>query len=439
MTSAVAVLCDPLSPEDTAIRLQAALGKGQWVRLLGRDPSADRGSVPPEAVQWPEAVGWPEGPGLVLSSGGSTGGRSFCLHPVGNLERSAQATAHWLRCISIDPTTALVWNPLPFHHVSGLMPWWRACQWGAAHVWLAPALMKHPARLLERSVQHPAWRQQPMLLSLVPTQLRRLLVHPRGRRWLQAMDVIWVGGASLPEDLAAASRQAGLKLAPCYGATETAAMVTAQRPRDFLTGSTSCGQPLEDVDLQVGADGALAVRCDRLALARVDHSGELHPLSDSQGWWWSGDRARLSETAVQPHLHVLGRRDGAILSGGVTVYPPQLEERLMAAARSASLPLGAVLLLAVSDREWGERLVALVRWSGADGDSEVAARCLGGLRALVSDWMPAERPIAWHECDELEPTAAGKWERARWQVWLRSLEAGQIRPCDDYALRHRDQ
>ncbi|TIE74785.1 O-succinylbenzoic acid--CoA ligase, partial [Legionella pneumophila] len=131
MTSAVAVLCDPLNPEDTATRLQEVLGQGQWVRLLGRESSAD------PALLHPKAVGWPEGPGLVLSTGGSTGGRSLCLHPVGNLERSAQATAQWLRCISIDPTTALVWNPLPFHHVSGFMPWWRARQWNAAHRWLA--------------------------------------------------------------------------------------------------------------------------------------------------------------------------------------------------------------------------------------------------------------------------------------------------------------
>ena len=414
MTSAVALLCDPLNPEDTVTRLQEALGQGQWVRLLVRDPSADLASLHLEAVGWPEAVRWSEGPGLVLSTGGSSGGRSLCLHPVDNLERSAQATAQWLRGISIDPTTALVWNPLPFQHVSGFMPWWRARQWDAAHGWLAPELMKHPARLLEWSVQHPAWRQRPMLLSLVPTQLRRLLAHPGGCRWLQAMDVIWVGGAGLPEDLAAASREMGLKLAPCYGATETAAMVTAQRPRDFLQGGDGCGQPLEGVELKVNGDGALAVRCDRLALARVDPAGALHPLSDPAGWWWSGDRARLSETAAQPHLYVLGRRDGAILSGGFTVYPSQLEERLMAAARHGGLPLDAVLMIGEPQLEWGEQLVALFRWSISFGSEPP----LESLMALVSDWPAAERPRRWLHCPDLEPTAAGKWERQRWRQWL---------------------
>lgn len=416
MTTVVTLRCAPQRPEDTAARLQAALAEGQWVRLLGRDSSVDPASLHQGAVVWPEAVGWPEGPGLVLSTGGSTGGRSLCLHPAGNLERSAQATAQWLRRISIDPTMALVWNPLPFHHVSGFMPWWRAGQWGAVHLWLDPELMKQPAQLLAWSEQHPAWRQRPMLLSLVPTQLRRLLAHPCGCRWLHAMDVIWVGGASLPKDLAAASRKACLNLAPCYGATETAAMVTAQRPRDFLAGDDGCGQPLEGVQLQVDADQALAVRCDRLALARVDPAGALHPLSDPAGWWWSGDRARLSGTGGQPDLHVLGRRDGAILSGGITVYPPQLEERLLLMARRRGLPLEAVVMLGEPQPEWGERLVALFRGSISAGSEPL----LESLLALVSDWPAAERPRRWLHCPDLEPTAAGKWDRQRWRHWLAS-------------------
>ena len=122
-----------------------------------------------------------------------------------------------------------------------------------------------------------------MLLSLVPTQLRRLLAHPEGCSWLQAMDVIWVGGAALPLDLAALSRQAGLRLAPCYGATETAAMVTVQTPQAFLAGHRSCGQPLEGVRLRLDPDGALAVHCDRLAVARLDPAGGLQALVDAQG------------------------------------------------------------------------------------------------------------------------------------------------------------
>ena len=192
-----------------------------------------------------------------------------------------------------------------------------------------------------------------MLLSLVPTQLRRLLAHPEGCSWLQAMDVIWVGGAALPLDLAARSRQAGLRLAPCYGATETAAMVTVQTPQAFLAGHRSCGQPLEGVRLRLDPDGALAVHCDRLAVARLDPAGGLQALVDAQGGGAPVIWRHLVTLRSPLDLQVVGRRDGALQSGGVTVFPEQLEDRLLGLAAQAGLPLSAVLMLGLPDPEWG--------------------------------------------------------------------------------------
>lgn len=400
--------CESAQPGQAAASLEAHLADGAWVRLLD-----SRSLQEPQLLDL-DCVAWPPGPGLVFSTGGSSGGRQLCLHPTSNLELSAQACGSWLERLGLEPSSTLVWNPLPFEHVSGLMPWWRARQWGAAHAWLTPAQMKQPDLLLRHSRRHPSWRRRPMLLSLVPTQLRRLLADPLGCSWLAEMAVIWVGGAALPEDLADQSRKAGLRLAPCYGATETAAMVTSQAPQDFLAGIRGCGRPLEGVQLHLNQQGALAVRCDRLAVARLDDSAGLCPLSDGKGWWHSGDLAQLEGSPTQPQLHVLGRIDGAIHSGGVTVFPSQLEEKLLADARRAGLPLDAVLMLGMVDREWGERLVALVRWSSVD----VPSAGFAVLRRLVSQWPAPERPLHWYQCPELERSTAGKWDRARWQNWL---------------------
>ena len=421
----VALSCDPAAPERTATALLELLQRRCWVRLVGLQQGALQGEEQLPALQQQSAL-WPEGPGLVLSTGGSSGGRSLCLHPLANLERSAEVCGRWLQGLGLDPESCLVWNPLPFQHVSGLMPWWRARQWGACHGWLAPELMKQPSALLAHCRQHPGWRQRPMLLSLVPTQLRRLLAHPEGCSWLQAMDVIWVGGAALSLDLAAHSRQAGLRLAPCYGATETAAMVTVQTPQAFLAGHRSCGQPLEGVRLRLDPDGALAVHCDRLAVARLDPAGGLQALVDAQGWWRTGDLATLGDAEVAPDLQVMGRRDGALQSGGVTVFPEQLEDRLLGLAAQAGLPLSAVLMLGLPDPEWGARLVALVRWSTSDRD---AAR-MDALRALVSGWPAAERPRRWVPCADLAPSRAGKWDRRRWQTWLLSQQSAQQQEQD---------
>ena len=409
------VQCDAEQPDEAAVSLELHLAGGAWVRLL------DCESTPERQLLHADDLTWPSGPGLILSTGGSSGGRQLCLHPISNLDRSAHACGVWLDRLGLDPGSTLVWNPLPFQHVSGLMPWWRARQWGADHAWLTPALMKTPGLLLSHCQRHPGWCRCPMLLSLVPTQLRRLLADPNGCSFLAEMAVIWIGGAALPADLADQSRQAGLRLAPCYGATETAAMVTALSPADFLAGVCGCGRPLEGVRLRLNQHGALAVQCDRLAAARLDDSAALRAIPDRDGWWHSGDLAELEGSPTHPLLHVRGRLDGAILSGGVTVFPSQLEERLLMDAGRAGLQLDAVLLLGLADREWGERLVALVRWSSV----EVPSAAFDGLRRLVSDWPAAERPLHWYPCPELERSSAGKWERARWKQWLLNQHSAQ--------------
>jgi O-succinylbenzoic acid--CoA ligase len=338
-----------------------------------------------------------------------------------------------LQAIGLNASQVIVWNPLPFQHVSGLMPWWRAQQWNVAHVWLPPALMKSPQALLEESSARSDWDSMPMLLSLVPTQLGRLLADPAGVRWLQAMALIWVGGAALSDELAEKARALNIRLAPCYGSTETAAMVVAQSPERFLDGEDGVGEPLDDIELRVAANGALEVRCGRLAIGRWNPDGggslaapatkpSLSPLIDADGWWSSGDAARLKGSAETPQLKLLGRLDGAIHSGGITVFPEQLEVRLMAAAREAGLPVKAMLFLGVQDPEWGERLVALVRWRDADHQAGAGEIVLRRLQAMTEHWLPAERPQRWHHCPNLAPTSAGKWERARWLAWLKDSE-----------------
>lgn len=174
--------------------------------------------------------------------------------------------------------------------------------------------------------------------------------------------------------------------------------------------------PLADVELRIDpALGAVEVRSSRLSPGRLV-GGAWEPLALAPGGWWrSGDGGRLGPDG----LELLGRLDGAILSGAETVFPEQLEARLLAEASRLELPLQALLLLGQPDTEWGERLVALVRAKRhADGGA-----LLQGLQAIAEPWPAAQRPHTWCLCPELMPSAAGKWERQRWQEWLMSWRA----------------
>jgi O-succinylbenzoic acid--CoA ligase len=281
--------------------------------------------------------------------------------------------------------------------------------------------MRQPNALAEAVPLPPG---QPALISLVPTQLARLMADPDARAWLRQLAVVWVGGAALPEALALAARQEDIRLSPCYGATETAAMVCALAPERFLAGDSGCGPPLGDVDLRIDPlTGTVEVATDRMSPGWIDTHGAMQPLlRTADGWWCSGDAGVLTPQG----LEILGRRDGAILSGGETVFPEELEARLRALARREGWPLQEVLLLGVSEPAWGQRLTALVRpVAGACGVAEQGAALIHALEMAVMAWPVAERPRRWLLCDTLAPSATGKWQRSHWQRWLASLEADQ--------------
>jgi O-succinylbenzoic acid--CoA ligase len=166
---------------------------------------------------------------------------------------------------------------------------------------------------------------------------------------------------------------------------------------------------------------ALQIKAASLALGMLQE-GELQPLPLDQGWWSSGDRAELGAEGWQ----LLGRLDGAIHSGGETVFPEQVEQRLLELARAQGLPVDELLVLPQLDPLWGERLVALVK--PAAGSVAADAALWPSLQTLALTLPPSQRPRRWLFCPELQRSSLGKWERQRWRQWLTSQPASQPAP-----------
>jgi o-succinylbenzoate---CoA ligase len=286
------------------------------------------------------------------------------------------------RHFALDQVNAV--GVLPLHHVSGLLAWlrcaltggeYRPLDWKAVEGGELPALPAKP---------------QGWVISLVPTQLGRLLQQPAAVAWLQGFRIIFLVGAPAWPDLLARAAAARLPLSLGYGLTETAAMVTAQRPVDFLLGRRSSGPVLPHATVQVGGDGVISVGGDSLFRGYYPQWRDRRPLA-------TGDLGRLDERG---DLHVLGRRDAVIITGGEKVDPAEVEAVLCGCGE-----LGEVVVVGRPDPEWGQVVVAAY---------PATAQPLWALvhQAVALRLSPAKRPKHYVPLAEWPVNAQGKVNRA---------------------------
>ncbi len=318
------------------------------------------------------AAGW-----LGVRTGGSSGGVKFARHDERTLSAAVQGF-----CAHFGLTRVNAIDVLPAHHVSGLMARVRCAATGGEHrAWEWKRLEAGDVPALSGGVE---W-----VISLVPTQLQRLLVSERAVAWLRQFAIVFLGGGPTWLELAEAAARAKLRISLSYGMTETAAMVTALRPEEFLAGVRSCGPALPHARVAVAADGGVSV-----AGESVFH-GYLPEWSDAREFL-TGDLGRLDERG---HLHLTGRRDAVIITGGKKVQPAEVE-----AALRASGEFSDVAVIGLPDGEWGEIVVACYA-PLANGHPPNLARAIASL-------APYQRPKRFVAVEPWPRNAQGKVNRA---------------------------
>jgi o-succinylbenzoate---CoA ligase len=296
----------------------------------------------------------PQAGQILIPTGGTSGQLKFAIHTAKTL---AAATRGFQEFYEIEAINSFCL--LPLHHVSGLMQLWRSAT-TCGHLKLATSPSPVPSKQF--------------FLSLVPTQLQRWL--PDSGDWLRSFRAVIIGGAPLPADLAIAARHQGIPLSPSYGSTETAAMVTALPPSEFLAGRLSSGLPLPHVHLQIGLEGLISIESSALM------DGYWPPSINARSW--GDDLGAIDEFG---HLQILGRHSQKIISGGEKVFPQEVE----AAVRATGLVLD-VCAIGWPDVDWGERVVALYVPKGLVEIEDLRAAISGKLSKFKQpkDWLPVE-------------------------------------------------
>jgi O-succinylbenzoic acid--CoA ligase len=281
-------------------------------------------------------------PHIMIPTGGSSGKIKFAIHTWETLMASVQGFTTYFQLKKINSCCVL-----PLYHVSGLMQFMRSFTTGGKLAIL-------PLKTLE-SGQLSDIQFSEYFLSLVPTQLQRLLEKPDLTQWLCQFSTVLLGGASAWDELLEKARFHQIRLAPTYGMTETASQIATLKPDDFLLGKANSGQILphalvtihnsQGENSNANQIGNIAIQAKSLAL------GYYPQICENRDKFIVDDLGFLDE---QGYLNIVGRNSDKIISGGENIYPIEIETAIRATQMVAD-----VCVIGIPDNYWGQALTAV--------------------------------------------------------------------------------
>jgi fatty-acyl-CoA synthase len=215
---------------------------------------------------------------------------------------------------------------------------------------------------------------------LVPTLIKQLLERPDLLARLRECELRWVmtGGEPIARSLVDHFDRElpDCRLAQGYGMSEFPTIATILRPEHAADHAGTAGLPLSHTQIAVRGDdgeivdsgeGEVLIRC--LAVMREYYGNpEETARVFADGWFASGDRGRIDEEGF---LTITGRVKDMIISGGLNVYPREIEEVLYQLSDVAE-----ACVVGVPDERWGEVPAAMIVSEREDWDADaVVAHC----------------------------------------------------------------
>lgn len=188
-----------------------------------------------------------------------------------------------------------------------------------------------------------------------------------------------------------------------YGLTEAGPNGILLRPHEHHTKAGSIGKnPTVNMELRIvrpdGTDtsvheyGEILLTGDSLML-EYDHNPEETSMVMKDGWIYTGDIAYRDEDG---YIYIVDRKKDIIISGGVNIYPREIEEVL--AKHSAVLE---ACVIGVPNEEWGETVKAYVVLNNEVSESE--------LREFASTYLADfKQPRIYEFVEALPRNASGK-------------------------------
>jgi len=222
----------------------------------------------------------------------------------------------------------------------------------------------------------------------VPTVLYSMLDAPdRQQRDLSSLQTLEYGAAAIVGPrLESALEILGNRLLHAFGMTEVTSHASMLGKIDHRTHPGSIGRPLPRVQMRIVDDAGQPLGAEEIGELEVKGDNVTpgywrNPAATAEafhdGWLATGDLARRD---IDGYYYIVGRKKDLIISGGVNIYPGDIEDVI------AEHPaIAEVAVFGIPDPHWGESAVAaVVLREGAEIDvdhiRDFIRRKLGGFK-----------------------------------------------------------
>ena len=402
-SGARAVFYDGAFAETVGALRAAAAAVERWIALDAPQTPADPGYAALAAAADPAGFrptrSAPEDVYCLLYTSGTTGRPKGVMIPHRQVAWNGYNTACGWQ-LSADDVSPIF---TPLYHAGGLM------------AFLGPIFTAGGTIVLHRSfdpgeIWRTVERERCTVILGVPTIWKLLMEAPEfATADLSSVRALYSGGAPLPTWIAEAYQARGVVFKQGFGMTEVGVNCFAMTVADSVARRGSIGKPMMHTEVRLAGEdgeevpagevGELWFRGPHVSLGYWHRPEETAAAYRPDGWFRSGDLARRDEDGF---YYIAGRRKEMFISGGVNVYPAEIEAVLLQhpGVRDAAL-------VAVDDPTWGEVGIAFVAplAPGSAGAESV-------LAFLAERLARYKLPRAVVEVAEIPRTAYGKIVRA---------------------------
>jgi long-chain acyl-CoA synthetase len=311
--------------------------------LAGKAGKGPAAPVPPQ-----ECAG--DDPCVILYTGGTTGVPKGAMLTHRNVLYSAQNVCYHERTTAKDRGLCF----LPLNHVfagNHIMN---------ALLYATGTLVLHKGFDMDEIVSSVEANGVTRLYA-VPTVYIRFLNNPDSHARLRSVGYSFSAGTSMPAEIVRQwERTFGLHIHEAYGMTESASLVTFNHRYRHKAGSV--GTPAGIVEVRIGdaegrpvpegEEGEILIRGPNVMKGYYDRPEETAEALKG-GWLHSGDVGRVDE---EGYLHVVDRLKDMIITGGLNVYPTEVENVLY-----LHEAVEECAVVGLAHDEYGEAVAAFVR------------------------------------------------------------------------------